>query len=179
MAETTTQTTEAPAEHKGGFPPFQSETFASQLIWLFLTFVILYVVMARVALPRVGSILATRSSRIAEDLAEAQRFKEGSDAAIAAYEKALAEARSRAQSIAAETRAQQAARAEEARKALEAELHTKIAQAERTIDGAKSAAMANVRGIASDAAAAIVQRLIGTTPLPGEVATAVEEVLKR
>ncbi len=178
MPDTTTHT-EAPDEHGGGFPPFQSETFASQLVWLALTFIILYVVMAKLALPRIGAILESRRGRIAEDLAEAQRSKDGSDAAIAAYDKALAEARARAQAIAAETRQRQAAQSDAARKATESELNAKLAQAEQTIAATKASAMTNVRGIAVEAADAIVQRLIGTAAPAQQVAAAVDDVLKR
>src|SRR5688500_15289978 len=100
--------TEVPGQ-KGPFPPFQRETFASQLVWLTLTFVLLYVLMARVALPRIGAIMDERRARIADDLAQAERLKGESDAALAAYEKALADARARAQSLANETRERQTA----------------------------------------------------------------------
>src|ERR1700722_3670026 len=107
MAETTAHT-EAPGEGNS-FPPFQTENYLSQLIWLAVTFVLLYALMSRIALPRIGSIIAARSKRIADDIAAAQAFKQRSDAAHAAYEKALADARTRAQSIASATREQQAA----------------------------------------------------------------------
>jgi F-type H+-transporting ATPase subunit b len=170
--------TEVPGQ-KGPFPPFQRETFASQLIWLTLTFVLLYVLMAKVALPRIGSILETRRARMAEDLAQAERLKGESDAALAAYDKALADARARAQSMANETREKQAAEAERTRKALEARLNDKLAEAEKAIAATKSAAMANVRGIAVEAAAAIIQKLIGLTPSDDKIAGAMAEVLKR
>src|SRR5919108_403917 len=168
---------EVPAQ-KGPFPPFHSETFASQLVWLTLTFVLLYVLMARVALPRIASIMEARRARMADDLAEAERLKAESDAALAAYDKALADARARAQSLANETRDKHAAEAEQTRKALEARLNAKLTEAEKTIAATKSAAMANVRGIATEAAAAIVQKLIGTTPSSDKVASAVADVLK-
>jgi F-type H+-transporting ATPase subunit b len=170
--------TEVPGQ-KGPFPPFQRETFASQLVWLTLTFVLLYVLMARVALPRIGAIMDERRARIADDLAQAERLKGESDAALAAYEKALADARARAQSLANETRERQTAQAEETRKAVEAELNAKLAEAAKAIAATKSAAMANVRGIATEAAAAIVQKLIGTAPSDDKVAAAVAGVLRR
>jgi F-type H+-transporting ATPase subunit b len=179
MAETTTAHTEAPGGHKGSFPPFQRETFAAQLVWLALTFVILYVVMAKLALPRIGSILETRRNRIADDFAEAQRLKDRSDAAMSAYEKALADARVRAQAIAAETRQQQLAESEQMRKSIERKLDVKLAEAERAINATKAQAMANVRGIAVEAAGSIVERLIGTPVPEHELAAAVEDVLKR
>jgi len=179
MAETTTAHTEAPGGHKGSFPPFQSETFAAQLLWLVLTFVVLYVVMAKLALPRVGSILEARRKRIADDFAEAQRLKDRSDAAMTAYEKALADARTRAQAIAAETRQQQVAESEEFRKLIEGKLDLKLAEAERMINATKTQAMANVHGIAVEAAGAIVERLIGARASEQELAAAVADALKR
>jgi F-type H+-transporting ATPase subunit b len=98
---------------------------------------------------------------------------------VAAYEKALADARGRAQAIANETREKQAAAAEAARKKVEDELNVKLAQAEKTITATKQAAMSNVRGIAEDAAAAIVEKLIGAAPNQKAVADAVAGVLKR
>src|SRR5215213_8195841 len=177
---TTTSHTEAPGGHgPGPFPPFQKETFASQLFWLALAFVLLYVLMAKVGLPRVGEILQARRARIEGDLAAAQAARTQSEAAIAAYEKSLAEARNRAQGIANETRDRQAATAEKNRKELEAKLNVQLADAERQIAGTKQAAMANVRSVAVDAAAAIVERLIGTSPPQPAVEQAVDRALKR
>src|SRR5579863_10361696 len=106
MAEEHLTTTEEtpPSEHGGGFPPFQKEHFPSQLLWLVVFFVALYLLAAKWALPRVGSILRDRQRRIAGDLDEASRMKEQADAAVAAYEKGLAEARSKAQSLADDAR---------------------------------------------------------------------------
>ncbi|MGH6664365.1 MAG: F0F1 ATP synthase subunit B [Pseudolabrys sp.] len=166
-------------ERDGGFPPFQSQTFASQIVWLVIAFVLLYALMARWALPRVGAIIENRQKHIAEDLAEAGRLKQQSDAAVAAYEKALADARARAQTIANETREKQQAQADATRKTLEEGLNVKLAEAEKSIAATKQAAMANVRAIAEDAARAIVERLIGTAPNDKAVAAAVADVLKR
>ncbi|MEA2938020.1 MAG: F-type H+-transporting ATPase subunit b [Alphaproteobacteria bacterium] len=167
------------SEHGGGFPPFQKETFASQFLWLALTFVALYLLMSRIALPRIGAIFEERRQRIEGDLAEARRLKDESDAALAAYEASLAGARNRAQALANETRQKQAAEAEAARKALDATLLARIAEAEDVIAAKKLAAMANVQGIAVDAASAIVEKLIGSVPAAPEVATAVADTLKR
>jgi F-type H+-transporting ATPase subunit b len=170
--------TEVPSGQHG-FPPFETENFPSQLVWLAVTFVLLYVLMAKVALPRIGSILAERSKRIDDDIAEAGRLKERSDAAHAAYEKALADARTRAQGLANSTREREAAAAEEANKRLEAELHERLAAAEKSISATRTAAMGNVGAIASDTASAIVERLIGKAPSPDEVAAAVAGTGKR
>jgi F-type H+-transporting ATPase subunit b len=178
MAEPVTAHTEEPAK-KGQFPPFDTQTFPSQLLWLAVTFVALYLIMSRVALPRIGAILEKRRDHIARQLAEAQRLKNESEAALAAYEQALADARARAQAIANETHQRLAAESDERRKALEAELNTRIAGAEQTIATTKSAAMTNVRDIAIEAAATIIERLIGSAAPAPAVAAAVDAALKR
>ncbi|MGB9317021.1 MAG: F0F1 ATP synthase subunit B' [Pseudolabrys sp.] len=175
----TTAHTEAPGGHKGTFPPFDSHTFASQLVWLVITFVLLYVVLAKVALPRVGGIIAERQKRIDDDLAQANSFKTQSDSAIAAYEKALADARNRAQSIANDMREKQTAEAKSVRKKIEDQFNVKLADAEKAIAATKQAAMANVRGIATDAAKAIVERLTGKAPADTAIVAAITDVLKR
>lgn len=175
----TTTHTEVPSEHgKGVFPPFDAKTFPSQLVWLVLTFAVLYALMAKVALPRLGRIIDGREKRIAGDIAEAGKLKAESEAAVAAYEQALAEARARAQQIANETRDKQTAEADASRKTLEDQLNVKLADADKTIAASKQAAMAEVRGIATDAAKAIVERLIGKAPADATVATAVDTALK-
>jgi F-type H+-transporting ATPase subunit b len=178
-AEKTAGHTEAPGSGHGGFPPFQKETFPSQLFWLVICFIALYLMVSRLALPRVGAILESRKNRIANDLAEASRFKSEADQAIAAYEKALADARMRAQTIANETRDRLRAEADRNRKALEDRLNARLGDAEKAIAAAKTAAMANVRAIAVEAAAAIVTRLVGVTAPEDAVTAAVDDVLKR
>jgi F-type H+-transporting ATPase subunit b len=180
MAEPTHTATEAvpPGEHKGAFPPFDAHTFASQLLWLAIAFVALYVLMSRWALPRVGGIIENRQKRIDGDLAEAGQLKQQSEAALAAYEKELADARSRAQALANDTREKQSAAADARRKTLEDELNARIAQSETSIAATKQAAMSNVRGIAEDATRAIVERLLGSSPKEQAVRDAVGSVLK-
>ena len=117
MAETKSHSEAPSGGHKAPFPPFQKETFASQLVWLAITFVALYLLISRIAVPRIGGIVEERAKRIEGDFAEAQRMKEESETALAVYEKSLADARNRAQAIGAEIRDKLHAEAEESRKA--------------------------------------------------------------
>ena len=160
------------------FPPFQKDTFASQLVSLAIAFVALYLIVSKIALPRVGSVLDERQGKIDGDLAEAQKLKDASDAALKAYQNELAAARSRAQAIGAETREKLNAASEAERKTLEDRLAAKLAEAEKAIAATRATAMGNVRGIAADAAAAIVQRLTGTAPDGKSVKAAVDASLK-
>lgn len=173
----TTAHTEADGGHKE-FPPFEKNTFASQLVSLAIAFVALYLIVSKLALPRVGGVLDARQNKIDGDLAEAQKLKEQSDSAIKAYESELAAARSRAQAIGAENREKLNAQSEAERKTLEERLSQKLADAEKTIASTRAAAMSNVRGIAADTAAAIVQRLTGVAPDGTSVGRAVDASLK-
>ena len=177
-AKGSTAHTEADGGHKAPFPPFQKDTFASQLVSLLVAFVALYLIVSRIALPRVGSLLDERQNKIEGDLAAAQKLRDESDAALKAYESELASARSRAQAIGAETREKLNAASEAERKTLEERLSVKLAEAEKTIAATREAAMKNVRSIASDAAIAIVQRLTGVAPDRRSVNKAVDATLK-
>ena len=164
--------------HSGGFPPFESSTFASQLVSLAIFFVLLYVIVSKLALPRVGGAIEARQNKIEGDLAEAQTLKDQSDAALKAYEGELASARSRAQAIGNESRDKANAQAEAERKTLEEQLAAKLAGAEKTIASTRATAMSNVRGIAADAAGQIVQQLTGVVPDAASVNAAVDASLK-
>jgi F-type H+-transporting ATPase subunit b len=170
--------TEADAGHKAPFPPFQKDTFASQLVSLLIAFAALYLIVSRLALPRVGKTIDDRQKAIEGDLAAAQALKDESDSALKAYESELAGARSRAQAIGAETRDKLNAASEAQRKTLEDQLSIKLADAEKTIASTREAAMSNVRSIAAEAAVAIVQRLTGMLPDSKAVDSAVDASLK-
>jgi F-type H+-transporting ATPase subunit b len=164
--------------HGGGFPPFESTYFASQLVSLAFAFIVLYVIVSRFALPRVGGVIEARQNAIEGDLAQAQKLKDESDAALKAYEGELAAARSRAQAIGNETREKLNASADAERKALEEKHDGKLAEAEKQSAATSTEAMGNVRSIAADAAGAIVQRLTGTAPDAAAVTRAVDASLK-
>ena len=170
--------TAADGGHKAPFPPFLKETFASQLVSLLIAFVALYLIVSRIALPKVGKTIDDRQNAIEGDLAAAQKLKDESDSALKAYESELAAARARAQAIGNETRDKLNAASEAQRKTLEDQLAVKLADAEKTIASTRASAMSNVRGIAAEAAAAIVQRLTGMLPDGKAVDSAVDASLK-
>lgn len=172
----TTHSTEA--HGKPGFPPFQKDYFASQLVSFLVAFVLLYVIVSKVALPRVGGVIQSRLGKIEGDLAEADRLKGESDAALKAYEAELATARANAQAIGSDIRDKLNKQADAERKTLEDRLAAKLADAEKSIAATRATAMGNVRSIATDAAAAIVQRLAGVAADAKTVEQAVDATLK-
>lgn len=143
------------------FPPFDPSTFASQLFWLAISFGLFYYLMSRIALPRLAQILEGRQDRIATDLAEAERLKNETDEAIASYEQALAEARDRAAGIARTTREEVNGQIEAQREAAEKELADRLGQADTRITAIRDKAMAEVSGVAAEAAIAAVQAVSG------------------
>ena len=173
-----TPTTEVGAEAGANapFPPFQSEYFSTQLVWLVITFVAFYFLMSRIVLPRISDILETRSGRIARDLEEANRLRNDSDVALAAYEQELAEAKSRAHTIAQDARDAAKAQTDTKREAVEGELATRIADAETRIAGVRDRAMGEVSTIAEETAQALVTELLGGRVTKAEVARAVADV---
>ena len=163
---------EAPGS--GVFPPFDQTTFASQLLWLAITFGLFYLLMSKVVIPRIGGILETRHDRIAQDLDEASRLKAEADAAIASYEQDLASARSKGNAIASAAREEAKAKADAERAKIEASLQDKIAGAETRIAEIKAKALAEVGSIAEETTAALVEQLLGAKATKAEIASAVK-----
>jgi len=159
-------------------PQLDFSTFSSQLIWLAITFTALYILIARVALPRIGGTIEQRSDKIASDLDRAQAMKDDVDKAIASYEAALADAKSKAHAIAQETRDKLGAEIEAERARVDEEIAAKIADAETAITAMKTKAMGEVSKIASDLAGEIVSDLTGTKATAASVSKAVASAAK-
>ena len=159
-------------------PQLNPLDWAPQLIWLVITFGILYLLMKRVALPKIGTVIEMRQGRIAGDLEAADKLRRETQEAIAAYEQALAEAKARAPGIAQEARTRLQDEVGAERAALERDLSAKSAEAEAQIHQAKVSALKEVNAVASDTATEIVRRLIGIAPTKPEVSAAVAAARK-
>ena len=159
-------------------PQLNPLDWAPQIIWLVITFSILYVLMKRVALPRIGSVIEARHARIAGDIEAADKLRRETQEAIAAYEQALAEAKARAQAIAREANNKLKAEMAAERAALDRDLAARSAEAEKRIDQAKISALKDVNQVASETAAEIVRTLIGVAPSKPEASAAVAAVRK-
>ena len=156
----TTEGTAAEGGH-GGFPPMDAHTFPSQIFWLVIFFGLLYLLMSKVALPKMAAVLDKRHKAIEGDLAKASALKHETEAAIQHYEKSLADARAKAQGIATETRSKIADEIEAERSALEKTLSSKLAEADSRISATKAKAMQDVHEVAAETAAEIVSELTG------------------
>lgn len=170
----------APAgEHKGGMPQldFANPLTTAQVVWLAIIFIVLYLLLSRWALPQVAAVLEMRANRIQADLVAAQAAKTSADAAVAELTAATREAQASATAEinSAVDAANQAAAAQAA--SLNARLEKQLAEAEQRIAAARAAAMGALRNVATDTAAAVVTRLVGSAPAPGAVEQAVDAAL--
>ena len=143
------------------FPPLNPDTFAPQLVWLAITFGLLYLLLKRTILPRLGNIIAGRQERIRDDLAEAETLRAATGQALMRYEEALADARAKASGLVDAARDKVKADIDEQRAKAEAQITARISAVEQRIGEAKAKALVNLEDIAIEVAGTLVAHLIG------------------
>ncbi len=166
----------AEGESSGGLPQLKVETFPSQIFWLLIFFLLLYWLCANVFLPRLGGVIEERRNRIADDFDQAAEFKREAEAAEAAYNKALADAKASAAQIAAETRTRLDAEIAEMEAETDKQLEADITAAEARIAETASKAAESVMEAAKDTTKALVATLIDETPSDEAVDAALNSV---
>lgn len=159
-------------------PQLDLTTFPSQIFWLAVIFAILYVLMARVGLPRVGAMIDARKKRVADDLDRAARMKAEAEAVMAAYERSLADARAQAQTTLKEAMERFGAIAADRQREAMQRLAAETTAAERRIGEAKNQALAGLRAVAIDIARATTRKLVGVEIDEGAASAAVDQVMK-
>jgi F-type H+-transporting ATPase subunit b len=165
------------ADHaSGGLPQFDLSQWPGQMVWMLVIFIVLYVLFAKVFVPRVGGTIAEREDKIGGDIGQARRLRDQAEAQSKAAAEELAQARARAQKLAADAKAAAAAEAASRQAEEEQRLAQVLADAESRIAAARAEAMSQVRGIAADAAGAIVERLTGSAATEAEVERAMAGV---
>ncbi|MEM8732421.1 MAG: F0F1 ATP synthase subunit B' [Pseudomonadota bacterium] len=160
-----------------GMPQLCAEWMPNQIFWLVITLIVIYLVLNRVALPRIAAILADRAGTITNDLAAAEDFKAKAAEAEKAYEKALADARAEAQRIAEETRTEIQADLNVAIEQADVEISAKATESEKAIAAIRDGALDSVREVATDTAATLVGAL-GGTPDTAAITSAVADRVK-
>ena len=162
-----------PGAETSGLPQLDFSTFPNQIFWLVTALTAIYFILSRVALPRMGAVMAERSGTITNDLAAAEDLKARAGEAEEAYERSLREARSEAGRIVAEARAEMQADLDEAIAEADSRIAERTAESERAIAGIRESAAASVREVARDAAREIVQAM-GFEPEGSRVDAAVD-----
>lgn len=158
MATNTSTATEAAAP---GLPQLDFSTFGNQIFWLVVTLVVIYLILSRVALPRIAGVLAERSGTISNDLAAAEELKANAVAAEEAYNQALSDARAEAAKIVASTKADMKAELDAAIAKADAEISQKTAESEKVISEIRATALESVEEVAKNTAMALVSALGG------------------
>jgi F-type H+-transporting ATPase subunit b len=158
-------------------PQLDYHTFVPQLVWLAITFVVLYILMSTLALPKVRAAIEGRRRRLDDDLGRAAALKEEAAAALDAYQKTLAAARAAAQETLRQTGEKLAAEAAERQRQLAVTLAEQIAAAEARIAAGKEQALGEIRGIAAEVGGAVVEKLIGAAPSSAAMTSAVGRAL--
>lgn len=161
-----------------GLPQLDASTFSAQVVWLVITFVILYVLMAKVALPRIGEVLEERQNKIDDNLAKAEELKSQADAASEAYETSLSNARTKAHDAIREVKEKAASEAADRQSALNAKLKAQISESEQAIKVARDEALAGITDVATDVASSVVEKLVGKAPDGKSVSGAIAAALK-
>ena len=159
-------------------PQLEFSTYAPQLIWLAITFVVLYFLMAKLALPRIATALDKRQSKLEGDLTRAERVKAEAETVLAAYEKAMTDARVKAQAVTGQAAADVAAEFAKREAAFAAELNARTAEAEKRIIATKDAALAETRSVAAELAQTILRKVAGVELSPSAAKEWVEAAAK-
>ncbi|MEM9577370.1 MAG: F0F1 ATP synthase subunit B' [Pseudomonadota bacterium] len=144
-----------------GMPQLDFSTWGNQIFWLVITLVVIYMILSKVALPRIAAILAERQGTITNDIAAAEDFKAKAQEAEAAYDKALVDARAEAHRIVAEAKAEIQSDLDTAIAKADAEIAAKAAESEKAISEIRAGAAEAVQQVAKDTAQEIVAALGG------------------
>lgn len=159
-------------------PQFDPTSFPSQLFWLVVTFVGLYFIISRFAIPRIGDVMEQRQKMIDDDLDRAAQLKQEAESAVQTYEKALAEARAKAHEVMKAAQDEMSRKAEERNRDVADRLSQQIADGEARIAKARDEALASVREVATDAAKSVTDKLAGVAISDAKAEAAVGAALK-
>jgi F-type H+-transporting ATPase subunit b len=159
-------------------PQLDFSTYTPQLIWLAITFVVLYFLMAKLALPRIGTALDNRQAKLESDLARAERVKAEAETVLAAYEKAMTDARVKSQALTGQAAADAAAKFAKREAAFAAELNARTADAERRIVATKDAALTDIRSVAAELTQTVLRKVAGVELSPSAAREWVEAAAK-
>ena len=157
-------------------PQLDPSTFGSQLFWLAICFVTLYLVMALVVIPRISGTMGARAEQMDSDLAETEKLRNKAEAALKAYEEALAEARTKALGLAQEMRAEVQAETDRQKAELDAKLAEQAQAADARLAAARDAAMDGLRDAAKDIVADVMGAIGADKAKDADIAKAIDTV---
>jgi F-type H+-transporting ATPase subunit b len=158
-------------------PQLDPSVWPTQLIWLAITFIALYLIVWRIALPRIADVLEARQRKLDDDLKKATALKDEAESILAEYERMRADAQASAHKVLQKAQDEMKAEAERQGHELAARLSKQTEEAEARIGEAKSAALASLEGTVKEVVAAATEKLIGVKSGEQEIAQAVGQVM--
>jgi F-type H+-transporting ATPase subunit b len=170
-------TTAAEGHAQGGMPQLNFADFPPQLIWLVIAFVILMILTSKLAMPRIAGVLEQRDARIKGDLDRAERVKIDADAALAAYQKTMADARAKAQGELRQAQAAIATETANREAAFAQQLAQRTKAAEDSIAQAKTGALTELRGVGATVTANLLGKVAGLNMPASQVQAAVDAAM--
>jgi len=176
-ATTAAETHESTGSCEGGMPQLCFPDFPPQLIWLVIIFVLLMILTSKLAMPRIASVLEQRDARIKGDLDRAERVKNEADAALATYQKAMADARNKAQSELRQVQAEIVAETARREAAFAQQLAQRTKTAEDGITQAKTRALTELRSVGADVTSNVLAKVAGLNVPPGQAQAAVDAAM--
>lgn len=160
-----------------GMPQLDISTFGNQIFWLLVVLGVIYWVLSRVALPRIGGVISDRQGAITGDLMAAEEFKRKAREAEAAYDKALADARAEANKIVATNKAEIQKELNVAIAHADAEIAARTAESEKRISEIRASAVEDARSVARDVTGTLVETFGGNAD-QNLISEAVDQRLK-
>jgi F-type H+-transporting ATPase subunit b len=160
-------------------PQLQFSDYGPQIVWLVITFAVLYAILSTLVLPSIARTLGERDSRLQGDIARAEKLKSEAETTLAAYRKAIGEARAAAQAELKKATEEMAAEAARREGELAASFAERAKAVEAGIVEAKTKALTELKNVAGDAVHDLVTRLVGVAPAAHEVAEALDASSRR
>lgn len=157
------------------FPPLDQTTLVPQVFWLGVVFVLLYFLLQRLIIPRVGKVLKERHDTLQGDLKTASRLKEEVDAAVKAYDKTLSTARANANTLGRKILDGVAADIQKERSQAEKQMAQKLLEGEKNISEAKQKALTRIQEMALEISQPILQQLLGKSFSQEDIQRAIPE----
>jgi len=164
---------------EAGMPQLDPTYWASQAFWLILIFTVLYISIAKFYLPKIKNNLDNRENKIKDDLEDANKFKELSEAKLKDYEKILEDAKKEVIKIHLDQKNLLDKDIQSKKVTIEKEIENEILKAQKEIDELKKSSLSDIRSISENIASSIIENISGDKLNESSIKAAVEDVSKK
>tara|TARA_Y100000741_G_scaffold20006_1_gene14934 strand:- start:421 stop:1011 length:591 start_codon:yes stop_codon:yes gene_type:complete len=169
----------AQSAESGGMPQLNPEFWVSQIVWLVLTFGILYIVLSKLILPKISDNLESRKSQILENIETAETQREESEKKLREFEKIILDSKLEAKNHFNEIRQRTLEDINNKRSELEKEIDKEIDAAEEEINNLKINSNEKIKNIAVETSSELIKQLIGEEVNNSSISAIVDEQSKK